>query len=287
MRSATPTEKQNMLCGQLYRASDPELTADRQRADTLLHQYNALELTAEVPRDAILQQLFGSIGPGVTIRAPFFCDYGYNLHLGPNVFLNFNCVLLDVMPIHIGAGTEIGPAVQIYAADHPRDPAIRRSGLECGKPVTVGQHVWIGGGAIPSSRHHRRRRRNHRRRQRRQSRRSAWRHGRRQPRPPAPSLVHPYYNHSAILPTPETQYLTKGGFPDHEKSIPASLCPCLSLDRCSSARPGRLRELSRKPHRHPRPHRLGRRLPCLPSPSPILGTPAIFIDMRRDARYFP
>lgn len=148
MPPATPTEKQKMLRGELYRATDPELTADRHRADTLLHQYNAIDLIDDTRRDALLRQLLGSIGSGVTIRAPFFCDYGYNLHLGPNVFLNFNCVLLDVMPIHIGAGTEIGPAVQIYAADHPRDPAIRRSGLECGKPVTVGQHVWIGGGAI-------------------------------------------------------------------------------------------------------------------------------------------
>ncbi len=148
MPSATLTEKQKMLRGELYRAADPELTADRQRADTLLHEYNGLDRAAETRRSGLLQQLLGSAGPGLTICAPFHCDYGYNLHLGPNVFLNFNCVLLDVMPIHIGAGTEIGPAVQIYAADHPRDPAIRRSGLECGKPVTVGQQVWIGGGAI-------------------------------------------------------------------------------------------------------------------------------------------
>lgn len=146
MLPATPTEKQKMLRGDLYRATDPELTADRHRADTLLLQFNAaLEQTH---RSNLLQQLLGTASSGITIRPPFFCDYGYNLHLGPNVFLNFNCVLLDVVPIHIGAGTEIGPAVHIYAADHPRDPDLRRSGLECGKPVTIGQHVWIGGGAI-------------------------------------------------------------------------------------------------------------------------------------------
>jgi maltose O-acetyltransferase len=82
------------------------------------------------------------------VRPPFHCDYGYNISLGANVFINFNCVILDVAPVAIGADTRIGPAVQIYAADHPRDPATRRSGAESGRPVTIGSNVWIGGGAI-------------------------------------------------------------------------------------------------------------------------------------------
>jgi maltose O-acetyltransferase len=68
--------------------------------------------------------------------------------LGEGVFLNFNCVILDVVPVDIGAGTQIGPAVQIYAADHPRDPVVRRTGAEFGRPVSIGANVWIGGGAI-------------------------------------------------------------------------------------------------------------------------------------------
>ncbi|RYX87315.1 MAG: sugar O-acetyltransferase, partial [Bradyrhizobiaceae bacterium] len=78
----------------------------------------------------------------------FFCDYGYNIHLGDNVFLNFNCVILDIVEVRIGDRTQIGPAVQIYAADHPRDAETRRSGLEFGRPVKIGADVWIGGGAI-------------------------------------------------------------------------------------------------------------------------------------------
>ena len=62
--------------------------------------------------------------------------------------MNFNCVVLDVVTVEIGDGTQIGPAVQIYAADHPRDAKVRRDGLEFGKPVRIGRHVWIGGGAI-------------------------------------------------------------------------------------------------------------------------------------------
>jgi maltose O-acetyltransferase len=79
---------------------------------------------------------------------PFHCDYGYNISLGGDVFLNFNCVILDVVTVSIGAGTQIGPAVQICTADHPRDPVARLSGAEYGRPIEIGRNVWIGGGAI-------------------------------------------------------------------------------------------------------------------------------------------
>src|SRR5438874_2930819 len=88
------------------------------------------------------------VGNGAVIRPPFFCDYGFNISLGDGVFLNFNCVILDVVEVNIGDRTQIGPAVQIYAADHPRDADTRRSGLEFGRPVRIGSDVWIGGGAI-------------------------------------------------------------------------------------------------------------------------------------------
>ncbi|KIZ32991.1 sugar O-acetyltransferase, partial [Stutzerimonas stutzeri] len=87
-------------------------------------------------------------GAGAVIRPPFHCDYGYNIHLGEGAFLNFNCVILDVVAVHIGAGAQIGPAVQLYTADHPRDPEARRSGVEFGRPIRIGKNVWIGGGAI-------------------------------------------------------------------------------------------------------------------------------------------
>lgn len=140
------TEKQKMLSGLLYDAADPELTRERQSAEELLHTLNATLDPAR--RITILGSLLGAIGDNTTVRSPFFCDYGYNISLGRGVFLNFNCILLDVMPIRIGDGTQIGPNVQIYAADHPREPERRRSSLECGRAVTIGKNVWIGGGAI-------------------------------------------------------------------------------------------------------------------------------------------
>jgi len=99
-------------------------------------------------RYALLVDRFASVGDEALIRPPFFCDYGYNISLGAGAFLNFNCVILDVEPVVIGEGTAIGPAVQILAADHPRDPALRRQKIRFGRPVTIGANVWIGGGAI-------------------------------------------------------------------------------------------------------------------------------------------
>jgi maltose O-acetyltransferase len=136
------TEKEKMLRGELYDAKDVELTGERLRAEELLARYNA-------GRDVeVLRSLLGAMGEGSEVRAPFYCDYGSNIVMGSGVFLNFGCVLLDVCEISIGDGTQIGPGVQIYAADHPRDAAVRLRGLENGRPVRVGKNVWIGGGAI-------------------------------------------------------------------------------------------------------------------------------------------
>jgi maltose O-acetyltransferase len=136
------SEKEKMLRGELYFAEDAALVAERAAAEILQRRYNASG------DRAVLKELVGACGEGTTIRAPFYCDYGYNVFLGSKVFLNFGCVLLDVCRIEIGDGTQIGPGVQIYAADHPRDVAVRMQGLENGRPVRIGKDVWIGGGAI-------------------------------------------------------------------------------------------------------------------------------------------
>lgn len=135
------TEREKMVAGELYYAMDAELVRERLRTEALLLRYNGGET-------AVVRELIGSMGERTVLRAPFFCDYGWNITLGSDVFLNFNCVLLDVCAISIGDRTQIGPGVQIYAADHPRDPEVRRKGLENGKPVCIGKNVWIGGGAI-------------------------------------------------------------------------------------------------------------------------------------------
>jgi maltose O-acetyltransferase len=139
------SERDKMLSGELYRPNDPEIQAELAAAARWLARYN---VSPPAERPALLRERLGSVGRGAEIRPPFFCDYGFNIRLGAGAFLNFNCVILDVVEVTIGDGTQIGPAVQIYAADHPRDPEQRRSGLELGRPVHVGRNVWVGGGAI-------------------------------------------------------------------------------------------------------------------------------------------
>ncbi|WP_322514253.1 sugar O-acetyltransferase [Rhodopseudomonas palustris] len=144
----TKTEKEKMLAGELYRPGSPELAADEAANKAWIVRYNATGALPAAERHTLLSEHFGHVGKGAVVRPPFFCDCGYNIRLGDGVFLNFNCVILDIMPVSIGDRTQIGPAVQIYAADHPRDAATRRDGLEFGRPVTIGADVWIGGGSI-------------------------------------------------------------------------------------------------------------------------------------------
>jgi maltose O-acetyltransferase len=141
---AARTEKEKMLAGELYRGDDPELSADRARCRELLRALR----TEPQSHDALLTQLLAHLGTGATIEAPFACDYGYNIRLGENAFVNFNAVFLDCAAITIGDRAQIGPAVQLLTADHPLDPQARREGLECASPIAIGADTWVGGGAI-------------------------------------------------------------------------------------------------------------------------------------------
>lgn len=142
------TEKQKMLAGELYDAGDSEIQADLAATRAWLVKYNASLGMSSRERHRLLSQRFESVGDGASIRPPFHCDYGFNIRVGAGVFLNFNCVVLDVVQVSIGDKTQIGPGVQILTADHPRDAATREAGLEFGRPIHIGRNVWIGGGAI-------------------------------------------------------------------------------------------------------------------------------------------
>jgi maltose O-acetyltransferase len=131
-----------MLAGEMYLAADPELVDDRARCERVLREYNA------GGDPALLRELLGAVGKETYIRPPFFCDYGYNVRLGDSVFVNFNCVILDVVPVTIGDRVQMASAVQLLAADHPLDAEARASGREFGRPITIEADVWLGGGAI-------------------------------------------------------------------------------------------------------------------------------------------
>ena len=145
---AARSEKQKMLAGELYNSTGPELLGERHAAQRLLARYNATDAGDAAGRLDLLRQLFGAVGDNPGIQPRFHCDYGYNIRLGRNCFINYNCVFLDCAAIEIGDDLQMAPAVQLYTATHPLDRATRIAGWESAKPIRIGNGVWIGGGAI-------------------------------------------------------------------------------------------------------------------------------------------
>jgi maltose O-acetyltransferase len=155
MRSAASPEnadrrshRERMRAGDLYMASDPEVRAGYERAQELARAVNETPVEDIAGRRPHLARLLGSLGAGSDVLPPVRCDYGRNVHLGARVFVNFGANFLDTCPIRIGDDVLIGPAVQFLAADHPLDPATRHAGWESGRPITINDGAWLGGGAI-------------------------------------------------------------------------------------------------------------------------------------------
>jgi maltose O-acetyltransferase len=142
------TQKERMLAGEPYFAADAQLTAERLRARQVLHDFNGARPGKDAPYPRALASLFGAFGEGTVVMAPFQCDYGYNIRIGRNCFVNYNCVFLDCAPITIGDDAQIAPGVQLLTATHPIAADARRAGEESALPITLGDGVWIGGGAI-------------------------------------------------------------------------------------------------------------------------------------------
>ena len=143
------TEREKMLAGGWFDPRDAELTAIRDNATRLMHRLN-VELCGH---DDAYRAALRELCPGCEgfIREPFRCDYGLNISIGEGSFVNFDCVFLDLAPIRIGRHTLIGPKVQLLTALHPFDAAQRRTGLEAGRPITVGDDCWLGGGVVYSA----------------------------------------------------------------------------------------------------------------------------------------
>lgn len=144
----TTAERDKMLAGEAYIPSDPQLVTMRANARRLTRLFNQTTETEIERRSELLRELLGHAGERIEIEPPFHCDYGSHITIGDRSFLNFGCVILDVAPVHIGARVLCGPYVQICAARHPVDPTERAQGHEFGSPITIGDDVWIGAGAI-------------------------------------------------------------------------------------------------------------------------------------------
>ncbi|WP_407332590.1 sugar O-acetyltransferase [Enterovibrio sp. 27052020O] len=142
------TEKQKMLSGELYLASDPELVADKMRCREAMRRFNQSLPESDEWKSA-KRDLLPNAAENVYIEPPFFCDYGIHTDIGENVFMNFNCTILDVAPVRIGNRVMMANNVQLLTATHPLDVARRVFDLEeYGLPITIGDNVWLGGSVI-------------------------------------------------------------------------------------------------------------------------------------------
>ena len=143
------TNREKMVAGESYLANDRELVLLRWRAQRLCRKINRFRTMPFYPlKKHLLKKLFGKCGKDIYIEAPFHCDYGFNISVGDSFYANAGCIFLDVTPIVIGSNVLLGPNVQLYAATHPLSPQERLKGEEYGKPITIGDNVWIGGNTV-------------------------------------------------------------------------------------------------------------------------------------------
>ena len=142
------TEKEKMLSGNLYMANDQELKADAKKSRMVTRLFNNTTEEQKEYRAELLKELFKKTGDNIYIEPSFKCDYGCNISVGNNFYANFDCIILDVCNVDIGENVFFAPRVCIYTAGHPIDAEVRNTGLEFGKPVKIGNDVWVGGNTV-------------------------------------------------------------------------------------------------------------------------------------------
>jgi len=143
------TEKEKMIAALPYRANDPELIQLRREVRLKLAAYNLSTLYDTNVIAGQLLNILGKAGNNAFIEPPFYCDYGFNITVGNDFYMNFDCVVLDVAPVTIGNNVMCGPKVQLLTATHSLEPDERNfSGTELGKAIVIGDRVWIGAGVI-------------------------------------------------------------------------------------------------------------------------------------------
>lgn len=142
------TEREKMIAGEMYNPNDEQLVKDKEAAKRFCREYNLTDDTNYDLRKKMIQSFLGKTGKDLHIESNFRVEYGYNIEIGENFYSNYDCLLLDICPIIIGANAMLAPGVHIYSATHPIDPMERNSGKEFGKPVKIGDNVWIGGRSV-------------------------------------------------------------------------------------------------------------------------------------------
>lgn len=134
--------------GKIYDMKDPVTAKEKERAVLLCEKLNALSITQKEARLAVIKELFGEVGEGCMVYPGFHCDNGKNIRLGEHCFFNYNVTIMDRGTVTIGDHILVAPNVVITTSNHPFDPQVRRESIGIASPVTIGNDVWIGAGAV-------------------------------------------------------------------------------------------------------------------------------------------
>lgn len=140
-------EYEKMRSQELYYFSDPEIHASLVHAKKVCARLRSMTIYDEDYRQ-VIEELIPGIPQSTTICPPFHCDHGTGIILGENVFMNYDCIMLDGGYIRIGKHTLIGPHCQFYTPQHPMDYVERREEKETAYPITIGEDCWLGGNVV-------------------------------------------------------------------------------------------------------------------------------------------
>ena len=143
------TEYEKMHSGEIYNPSDDAIFEEQINCLDKLYDFNATRPTELNKREAMLKEMLAEVGENCYIEPPFHSNWGgKNVHLGKNVYFNFNATMVDDTHIYIGDYTMLGPNVVIATAGHPILPELREKALQFNMPVHIGRNCWLGAGVI-------------------------------------------------------------------------------------------------------------------------------------------
>lgn len=143
------TEMQKMLDLEPYYGGDEEIAEAMRTAMLKTQQINEIKEDEREKRIELLQNLLGTCDNDIFIKPPFYCDFGFNIHVGKKFFANFQCIFLDEAPIRIGDNCLMGPNTCLYTVTHPIEPELRGdANIVYAKPITIGDNVWFGGNCV-------------------------------------------------------------------------------------------------------------------------------------------
>lgn len=143
------TEKEKRDNQELYDGNyNKELIEEMKRAKDLCFEYNQIRPSNQEERDELIKKILGKTGKNILIQSNFQCDYGYNISVGENFYMNHNCIILDGAKVEFGDNVFVGPNCGFYTAGHPIEVGLRNKGLEYARPIKVGNNVWFGGNVV-------------------------------------------------------------------------------------------------------------------------------------------